>query len=332
MKKLCFVFPPKKKVFFYGFFFNLLALALTLGPHSYADDRRLEEKTSAVAGLNVVTSLAQLGGIAQAVGGENVRVTVLIGPQDSPHTHTLTPGDARALQEADVVMWVGKNLESFLAKPVAVLAKPDKVLALSDLSHIHLLHIAEGGEPSHQADDNGYTESAYDPHLWLDLENAHVIATALAQKLSEQDPEHKIDYEARAEDFSKSLSALDVDVKNMLKPFQKTPFLLSHDALQYYESNHHLEGGVPIVYDPENPPSAARIYQMQKLIERKNIHCLLSEPQSSPTLYKPLNPQGKLKVGEINIESTSLPLSPTLYQDTYRQMTETIVDCLSKKE
>src|SRR5690606_35583959 len=175
----------------------------------------------------------------------------------SPHAHALKPSEAARLGRAGLVIWVGPGLESFLARSIETLAADATVIEAAELPGVVLYAPRGGGVwPAHDhgedhgdegGDDHGndHGHGAYapeaaslDPHLWLDPGNARVIAAATAAALIAADPANAATYEANAEAFAARLDALDQELESLLAPVADRPFVVFHDAYQYFEARY----------------------------------------------------------------------------------------------
>ena len=116
------------------------------------------EPPAAVASIKPVHSL--LAGVMEGAG----QPTLLVPGGASPHTWTLRPSDAHALEHADLVVWVGEGLESFLVQPIDALSGDAYVLELSRAEGITLLRMREGGAWDEHEHDDEHDDDHADTH------------------------------------------------------------------------------------------------------------------------------------------------------------------------
>ena len=153
------------------------------------------------------------------------------------------------LQEADLVFWVGEDLENFLKKPLKSIAKKAEKIELMGIKGLTKLKFRERNifdehghkedEHGHKEDEHGHDEHAHgehDPHIWLDPMNAKVILSEMAEHLIENDSKNEAKYKANLKRAHKDLDQLTKKVKSELnKDFKSIVF---HDAYQYLSLIH----------------------------------------------------------------------------------------------
>ena len=187
---------------------------------------------AASAAPRVAVDIAPIESIAAHVMEGVGTPDLILPPGASPHAYALRPSEAGRLQDADLVVWVGPALTPWLADPITALAADASLVTVADLPGLTILPVRDGG--AFEADDDDHA-GAVDPHLWLDPENAAVIARALATALTAADPENGAAYAANAEDFAAGMDALVVAIDSKLAPVHGRRFIVFHDAYQYFE-------------------------------------------------------------------------------------------------
>ncbi len=152
----------------------LASAALPLAPAGAAAHGEL----SVAASIKPVHSL--VAGVMEGVGTP----ALVVRGAGSPHTYSLRPSEARALDRADVVFWVGEDLEAFLVSPLSTLAADARVVALSEAPGIVLLPFREGGAFDAHAHDHGEADHGHDHggadhgHDHADADHGHDHAEA----------------------------------------------------------------------------------------------------------------------------------------------------------
>ncbi len=276
----------------------------------------------------VVVTIAPLAGVAAAVMDGIGTPDLLINGNASPHTYQLKPSDIKKLEEADLVVWVGEGLETSLAK---VLEKRSQVLELSGQEGlIHLAPRAGGvweSELEHNH-DHDHDHGAVDPHLWLSPQNAAALAALLAERLAQKDPAHAAQYSANAQKFSHQLVALDKSIRAQLSPHARVPFIVFHDAYQYFEKQYGLNGAGAITLSPDVTPSARRIAQLRQRINDDGVVCVLAEPQFRSDIVDTLIEGTGARKGLVNPDASDLPITPRLYFDYMQRLAEGFSSCL----
>lgn len=207
---------------------------------------------------------------------------LLLPPGSSPHGYQLRPSNAAALADADLIVWVGEGLETFLVRPLATLGGDTQVLELMAAPGMVLLEARTGGvwaegHAVRQAHD--HRPERLDPHIWLSPANAATIVDTVAAALAEVDPGNAATYASNATSVRAELQALDLELRHLLEPVRARPFIVAHDAFQYLEQAYGLNGVGSIAVSPDRPPGARRLTQLRDMITARGAACVFTEPQ-----------------------------------------------------
>ncbi|MFI4954653.1 MAG: zinc ABC transporter substrate-binding protein [Gammaproteobacteria bacterium] len=252
------------------------------------------------SGINIVSSISPVNALTDGVTQGITTSTLLVPPNVSHHHYTLKPSDARALQQADVVIWVGHSLETFLEKPITNLSTKTTVITLEDLPNLTLYAPRSNKNwGTHNVQGHNH-ESNIDPHLWLNPQNAIIIAKAIAETLSKIDVTNAKLYQANANDMIKKINELDKKLAAELAPVKDIPFLVFHDGYQYFEKYYHLNAVGSVSIDSDLPPSAQRLYQIHQQIQQEKIPCVFAEVSTSSAIITTLQRDTNIKMGELD--------------------------------
>ena len=297
--------------------------------------------------LKVVATIAPVHSLAAAVMDGLGKPQLLVRAGSSEHTYSMRPSDARALNDADIVIRVSENLETFLNKPIASLSKKATIVTLAEIPGMTLLPPREGGtfeahvhehenntahdagKEKHDSDENAH-EKEYDPHLWLDTANAARIADHLAAVLGQARPDEAAAYKANAEKLKKKLNALDTELKGQLGGLQNARFIVFHDAYQYFEARYGIKAAGSITVSPERQPGAARLKAIRAKIADAASACVFSEPQFEPKLVSRLIESTKARSAALDGLGANLPEGPDQYFGMMRNLAGSLKDCLSQ--
>ncbi len=279
----------------------------------------------------VVASVRPVHAVATAVMAGVGKPQLLLPAGASLHAHAMKPSEARLLSQAKVVFWVGPSLEAFLVKPLTALAGKAQVVPLMSVPGIQTLPArAAGLDHDHDHDhDHAADPRLPDGHIWLDPRNAVAMANAMAEALSVADPVNAQDYWANAEAFSRDAMALDRDLHIRLAPVREKPFLVFHDAYQYFETRYRLAAQGSVSLSPEQPPSARRLAAIQEKMRQSAVVCIFSEPQFEPRYVQMLVEGSGARTGVLDPEGTALQDSPDIYFTLLRGMADELVRCLT---
>jgi zinc transport system substrate-binding protein len=281
--------------------------------------------------LRVVVSVKPLHSLVAAVMEGAGEPQLLLRGGESPHTYTLRPSDARALQRADLVVWVGPDLEAFLEKPLTTLAPTAQILQTLELPDMLVLRSRSGGtwetagEAKHDHDHHG----SDDTHVWLDPSNAAVMARAVADRLAVADPPRAGQYQANAAKLQTALQALDRELEKQLEPVRERPYVVFHDAYQYLEYRYRLNAVGSVTLSPERSPGARRISELRGKIQRLGAVCVFQEPQFEAALVQALIAGTQARAGVLDPVGVDLPAGPEAYFVLMRRMADNLVECLA---
>jgi zinc transport system substrate-binding protein len=272
----------------------------------------------------VLASIKPLHSLAATVMDGVGKPGLLMRATASAHTYTLRPSDARAIEQADVMFWIGPDYEAFMAKAVRGLPRKARVVTMSAVPDVALLPTREGGvwiaEDGH---DHAHGDNAeHDMHLWLDPVNAKAFARAMAATLAEADPAHAERYQANAQTLAARLDALDEDLRARLAPVAHKPFVVFHDAYQYLEKRYGLTAAGSITVTPDRTPGPRRLSDLRRAIAERNANCVFSEPQFTSALAGTVASGTRARAGVLDPLGAAIPEG----KDAYFAMMETLAD------
>ena len=292
---------------------------------------------TALAAPHVVASTKPVHSLVSAVMGEVGTPTLIVRGAASPHTYSLRPSDAAALENADIVFWTGHGMELFLAKALDSLALKAEVVELAEAPGIVLLPLREGGAfEAHVHDDAGHDHDGHDHdshgdgdmHFWLDPDNAGLMVTHIADVLAAADPENAEVYRANAEAELQRLDALADELQVKLAPVAGKPFIVFHDAYQYFEARFGLELAGAVTISPDVMPGAARIDQLRDRVGELGATCVFAEPNFEPAIIRTIVEGTEAASGVLDPEGSALTEGPDLYPQLLRGLADGLVDCL----
>jgi len=287
----------------------------------------------ATAGANpyVVVSIKPLHSLVTGVMEGVATPQLLVKGGGSPHGYTLRPSEAQALSKANLVIWVGPELESFLAKPLTTLGKKAHSLELEKALQDDLLNKRHSGTweaPAHHHE--GEHEAAIDLHLWLDPQLARKIVILTADTLIQIDPDHQQQYLANKENMIARLQELDNELRKQLAPFKGVPYIVFHAAYQYFEAAYGLNAVGSITIDPDRKPGAKRVKEIRDKIIRLKARCVFSEPQFKSRLVSTVIKGTGAKTGTLDPLGADLIAGSDAYFQLMRRLGDHIVEGLSE--
>lgn len=310
--------------------------------------------SGATAAPNVVVSIKPVHSLVAAIMQGVGEPQLIVDGAASPHTYNLRPSNARTLEKADLVFWVGPGLEAFLQKPLEALASKATVVELEDAKGLEKLPFREGGpfeahdhgEEGHgeheghaeeagahdHGNDHGHDDhehGAYDTHLWLDPANAKAMAQEIETALITADAGNAAIYQANTKKLIDDIDTLDTEIADTVKPVKDKPFIVFHDAYQYFEHRYGVKTAGSITVSPETLPGADRVSQMQEKVRQLGATCVFAEPQFEPKLISVITEGTAAKSATLDPEAATLEPGPDLYFKLMRGIAGSLKDCLS---
>jgi zinc transport system substrate-binding protein len=292
----------------------------------------LPPSLAAAAAPKVVVSIKPIHSLVAAVMAGIGEPALIVAGGSSPHVYTLRPSDARKLEAADIVFWVGPILEGFLAKPIASLAAKAEIVELDRAPGVALLPARKGGDWDEDEHDHHEAASAaeQDGHLWLDPANAKAIVSLAEARLSALDPANAQRYQSNAAALQQRLDALDAGLRQRLGPVRGLPFVVFHDAYQYFERRYALSAIGSITVSPEHLPGAQRIQSIHDKVARLGARCVFSEPQFEPRLVQTVIEGTQARTAVLDPEGAALRAGPELYFTLMDGLADALATCLAR--
>lgn len=295
----------------------------------------------AVPGLaapRVVATIKPIHSIAANVMAGIGEPELLLDAAVSEHTAQLTPSQMEAMQNADLIMVVGDNLEAFLHK---ALENPDlaqkKLFESVELPGIRSLPARSGGlwephddesAPADEAPGHDHEHGGNDPHIWMDPENAKVIAKELARTLAGLDHENAARYEANAAKFSAGLDQLSQDIETAVSPVRARRYVVFHDAYQYFENRFGMNPAGSITVNPEVAPGARRIKEIHDRIAGTDAVCVFAEPQFESKYVATVIEGTRARAAALDGLGAGEPKGPQAYAGMMHRFVTALTSCL----
>ncbi|MCR9139394.1 MAG: zinc ABC transporter substrate-binding protein [Alphaproteobacteria bacterium] len=373
---------------------------------------------SAFADPKVVTSIKPIHSLVSGIMAGAGSADIVVDGGASPHTFSLRPSQARTLENADIIVWVGPRLEAFLEKPISNLGQRAVTVQLDSAAGVTKLPVREGAtfeahDHSHHAghddhddhakhddhddhddhakhddhddhddhakhddhddhddhakhdehddhddhakhddhddhddhakhdehddhddhakhdDHDDHGDHAFDPHLWLDPQNASIFVRTISDALSEIDPENAALYASNADSLTARLQDLEAEINETLAPVKGNPFIVFHDAYQNLETRFGVPATGSITISPEIPPGAERIREIRDRIDALEVNCVFSEPQFRSELISTVTENTNAKVGVLDPLGTNYDNGPDLYFEMMRGIASAMRECLT---
>ena len=349
--------------------------------------------TPANADLKVVASIKPIHSLASYLMDGIGKPDLIVDGYSSPHGFALKPSHAKMLQEADIIFYVGEDLENFLEKPLKSIAKKAEKIELMEIKGLNKLKFRERNifdghddhghdedghkeddhddhkheedghkeddhdddhkheedghkeddhddhkheEDGHKEDDHddhghdedgheGHAHGEYDPHIWLDPENAKVILNEMVEHLIENDEKNASIYKSNLNKALKDIDKLLENVKSELnKDFKSIVF---HDAYQYFEERFNVNVMGAFTVNTDVMPGAEQLAEIREIIEHDKVSCIFSEPQFNPDIINAVAKDMNIKTGVLDPLGATLEPGKDLYFDLIKNMSKSFKGC-----
>ncbi|MDC1247988.1 zinc ABC transporter substrate-binding protein [Pelagibacteraceae bacterium] len=309
--------------------------------------------TPANAEIKVVTSIKPIHSLASYLMDGVGKPDLIVDGFNSPHGFSMKPSHAKMLQNADLIFWIGEDLESFLEKPLNSIAKKAEKIELIEIKGLNVLKFRERNifdehdhddhakkeddhddhddhdkkEDDHEDHDGheGHGHGEYDPHIWLDPINAKVILKEMTEHLIENDLKNASTYKSNLDKALNDIDKLTIDVMTELN--ESTSSIVFHDAYQYFEERFNVKILGAFTVNTDVMPGAEQLSEIREIIEHDKVKCIFSEPQFNPDIIKVVAKDMNIKTGVVDPLGATLNPGKDLYFDLIRNMSASFKGC-----
>jgi zinc transport system substrate-binding protein len=294
--------------------------------------------TASWAQARVVASIAPLQMIASAITEGVSEPDVLIPSSQSYHHFVLRPSTVRVLNDADLFIWVGPELETYLSGAVARLGQHKAVLQALALPTLRVHHGSDGEDDALvlipddglHAGHQHKSGSMIDPHVWLDTRNAALIAAAIVTELVRLDPAHAMQYQANFERFSARLAQLEHDIGADLVMPAQARYAVYHNAFQYFERQFGLDHDLVFVASEEMQPGARHMLTVRRAIESRPQLCLMEDVTTQAATVETLLGGNELMRVKADTLGQNLSSGPLAYIYLIDNLADAFRQCFSQ--
>jgi zinc/manganese transport system substrate-binding protein len=236
--------------------------------------------------LKVVATFSILADFVKNVGGERVAVSALVGPNGDAHVYQPTPGDAKTLGDAKVVVTNGLGFEGWINR-----------LVKASGTKAPMIVATKGIKPRKAEDDHGHGDA--DPHAWQSVANAKRYVENIRDALIAADPAAKVVYEANAAAYAAKLDALDAEVKAAIEkiPADRRRIITTHDAFGYFAAAYGVTFIAPQGVSTEAEVSARDVARIITQIRKQKIPAVFLENVTDKRLLERIGAESGARIG-----------------------------------
>ena len=286
---------------------------------------------AAVAGpLRVVSDIPPVHSLVAKVMEGVGTSELLVPPGSSPHGFALRPSQARSLQAADVVVWIGPALTPWLDRAVHTLGSKTRIVTLLNVEGTHLLEFEDDGHGHDHGHNHDHGGATVDPHAWLDPANARVWLSAIANVLSEADPDNAALYRSNAETAGNAIIGKSEQVKNRIAAARETPVIFYHDAYRYFELAFGVRTLTVLAGGDAAAPGAARLSAVRDLLAAHPGTCIFLEPQIPSRAVEAIASGQQVKSAVLDPLGAGLQPGKELYDQVLLGIAAAIDECSSR--
>ena len=305
-----------------------------------------------------------VSGVMQGVGVPEL----LILPGHSPHVQPLSPSAVKAAYGADLLVWVGPGFEVTMSKIVGQIERQDRVKSLMDDASLHTLPLREqsmwsehghghgqedeedgdeehegeeDGDEEHEGEEDGDEEhedeehedeeheAALDPHVWLSTDNAILIVSAFTDWISRIDSDNKDLYQSNRDKVIARIHQTKGQMSELLESIRTVPYIVFHDAWQYYENEHQLNAQTSVSRSADHAPVIRQIQDLNQLIRERDVRCVFREPQFESRIIPTVIEGTQAKVGVLDPVGAELTPGPDMWHELMLSIATSLKTCLS---
>jgi zinc transport system substrate-binding protein len=268
----------------------------------------------------VMASVKPLTLITSELLANVAQVDTLLPDGASPHDFALRPSDRKRLNNTELLIWVGPEIEPYLAK----------VIEASKVEHMTMLdEHADHGEEEHHDDHKGHDHAGL--HPWLDIEAVEHFAEELSAELQHHFPNKASQIKENEAAFLASLKEFENRAKAQLEPLHQNGFLVFHDAYDGFVNHFELNQVGYFTVSPELKPGAKHLAELREKLEHSGVSCVFKEPQFKPALIESITRGFDVHVSELDPLAADLALAQGAYINFMQGLVDEFSECLAKR-
>ena len=306
----------------------------------------------------IITTIQPINALVSAVIGNTGKTISIIPAEQSPHEFKLKPSDVKVLQDGNLIFYVSNHLESSVTKVFKNLPKNIKIINLMEESDIDHLAIRDNeawerhdhhGHDDHddhdkhgkkdddhddhdkhgkKDDDHANHEKEDDVHIWLSPNNAIKIVKKVNKELNLYFPQNSKIYDENASKFINKIKNLKEELVKELAPIKDKPFIVFHDAYQYFEKTFELNAVGSVALEGDIASSPKQISFIKEKIKESNASCVFQEPQFDTKLVKIVVEGTNAEIGTLDPLGVNVTGDKDFYLQLLRNMSKSLKECL----
>ena len=318
----------------------------------------LHFKALALETKGVITTIQPINSLISAVIGNTGKTISLIPAEISPHEFKLKPSDAKKMQEGNIIFYISKHLESDVVKVFDNLPKNIKIVDLLEETGIEHLSIRDNeawerhdhhhGHDDHddhdkhgkkhddhdhdkhakKHDDHDDHQTKDDVHIWLSPDNAIKIINKANKVLSLYYPQNAKIYDENTKIMIDKINKLKAELTKDLAPIKDKPYVVFHDAYQYFEKAFGLNAVGSVALEGDIASSPKQVSYIKEKIVKLKASCVFQEPQFDSKLVKIVVEGTNAQIGTLDPLGVGIKDEKDFYLQLLRNMAKSLKECL----
>ena len=232
--------------------------------------------------LRVLTSFYPMYDFACKIGGDCIDVTNMVPSGTEPHDWEPSTNDLKNLEKADVFIYNGADMEPWADD--LLVSRSDTLRVVEASENVELRTTDGEHEHAHEHEDADHHHGDFDPHVWLDPENAKIEMEAIRDALCAADPENSTVFQSNYEKYAAELDALDAEFREKLAPLPNRTIVVAHEAFGYLCDAYGLTQVGIEGLSPDSEPDPGRMAEVIDFVREHSISTIFFEELVSPTV------------------------------------------------
>lgn len=280
-------------------------------------------------GSKIAVSIKPIHSILSNIGYGVFEPNLILDSNSSTLKYSLTESDIQKIQNADIIILASKDLETLLQEPIEKYKENKEIIELVRIDGLKLRKSRNKETTNQTAKDTlEKNPKSIDPQIWLDPNNAIIIAKYFADVLSKHDSENAYIYKKNFIDFKEKVNLQDKAMKEKLSPYIETPFIVFDDFYQYFEKHFRLNHKGHILQPSAEDIKANRLAGIRNIIRQEKIACIFYEKQFLDFSVNDIETSLNIRTSELDSEGYGVKAGKDAYFDIINNIADNFQSCL----
>ena len=268
----------------------VLAIIMSLGLISCSNNIKKEEVNKYNDKIKVYATIFPVYDFAKNIGKDKIELNYIVPPSSEPHDYEISAKTIKDIQTADVLIKNGLGIDGFSDN---IKSESDKLNILVASEGIEKITYKEEGHDEDQIEEE-HEHGKYDPHVWLDINNAIKECENIKNEFIKIDSKNKGYYEENYNNYVKELKDLQEEYNANLKDIKNKTILVSHDAYGYLCKEYGINQISITGINPNQEPSMSKIAELTNYAKDNNIKYILFDGLVNPKVSQTIANEAKI--------------------------------------